>query len=80
VATNDPTSGLPVFSPVFSVGPGAITAIVVGPIQSFNGFANFVTQLNTTFAVPTPATKFVAQGFYDRTSNTFTASSIDVVL
>jgi hypothetical protein len=80
VATNDPTSGLPLFSPVFSVGPGAITATVVNPIQSFNDFANFVTQLNTTFAVPTPATKFVAQGFYDRASNTFTASSIDVVL
>jgi hypothetical protein len=79
-AANDTTSDLPLFSPVFSVGPGAITAAVVNPIQSFNGFANFVTQLNTTFAVPTPAIKFVARGFYDRTSNTFTASSIDVVL
>ena len=48
--------------------------------QSFNTFAAFVTQLNTTFATPTPATQFVARGMYDRASNTFTASSIDVVL
>jgi hypothetical protein len=80
VAAPDPTSGLPLFSPVFSVGPGGITEVVVNPIQSFNGFASFVTQLNTTFAAPTPATRFIAQGFFDRVSNTFTASIIDVVL
>ncbi len=61
-------------------GAGRITESVVNPIQSFNGFASFVTQLNTTFAVPTPATQFIARGFFDRTSNTFTASIIDVVL
>ncbi|HTB88236.1 MAG TPA: hypothetical protein VK743_09805 [Steroidobacteraceae bacterium] len=80
VAANDPTSGLPLFSPVFSVGPGAITESVISPIQSFNGFGAFVTQLNTTFATPTPATRFVARGLYDRAANTFTASIIDVVL
>jgi hypothetical protein len=80
VAAADPTSGLPLFSPVFSVGPGGITETVISPIQSFNGFANFVTQLTTTFAAPTPATRFIARGFFDRASNTFTASIIDVVL
>jgi hypothetical protein len=80
VASNDPTSGLPLFSPVFSVGPGAISESVINPILSFNGFGNFVTQLNTTFATPTSATKFVARGLFDRTANTFTATSIDVVL
>jgi hypothetical protein len=80
VAANDPTSGLPLFAPVFSVGPGGITESVINPIQSFNGFAGFVTQLNTTFAVPTPATQLIARGFFDRASNTFTASTIDVVL
>jgi hypothetical protein len=79
VAANDPTSSLPLYSPVFSVGPGAITETVVNPIQSFNGFGAFVTQLNTTFAA-TPATRFVARGLYNRAANTFTASSIDVVL
>jgi hypothetical protein len=80
VASPDPTTGLPLFSPVFSVGPGAITESIVNPIQSFNVFGAFVTQLNTTFATPTPATKFVARGFFNRAANTFTASSIDVVL
>jgi hypothetical protein len=49
-------------------------------VSSFNTLAAFVTQLNTTFAVPTPATKIVARGLFNRTANTFTASSIDVVL
>jgi hypothetical protein len=74
------TNGLPLFNPVFSVGPGAITETVIPHILSFNGFAAYVTQLTTSFAVPTPTTRFVARGFYNRTSNTFTASSIDVVL
>ena len=73
-------NGLPLFSPVFSVGPGAISESSTASIESFNGFAAFVTQLTTTFATPTPATQFVATGFYNRSSNTFTASSIDVVL
>jgi hypothetical protein len=80
-ATAAPASnGLPLFMPVFSVGPGAVTGSTTNPIQSFNGFAAFVTQLTTTFATPTPATQFVARGFYNRTTNIFTASSIDVVL
>ena len=74
------SNGLSLFSPVFSVGPGAITEAVTPHILSFNGFAAYVTQLTTSFAVPTPTTRFVARGFYNRGSNTFTASSIDVVL
>jgi hypothetical protein len=80
VAAPDPTSGLPLFMPRFSVGPGAISESATSPITAFNEFASFVTQLNTTFATPTAATQFVARGTYDRVSNTFTASSIDVVL
>jgi hypothetical protein len=74
------SNGLPLFSPVFSVGPGAIAESATASILSFNGFAAYVTQLTTTFATPTPATQFVARGFYNASSNTFTASSIDVVL
>lgn len=80
VAAPDPTSGLPLFMPRFSVGAGAISAGTTSPIESFNTFGAFVTGLNTAFAAPTPATQFVARGMYDRASNTFTASSIDVVL
>ena len=46
----------------------------------FPSWPKLVTQLNTTFATPTPATKVVARGLFNRASNTFTASSIDVVL
>jgi hypothetical protein len=74
------SNGLPLFSPVFSVGPGAIAESATASILSFNGFAAYVTQLTTTFATPTPATQFVARGFYNASSNSFTASSIDVVL
>jgi hypothetical protein len=80
VAAPDPTSGLPLYNPRFSVGPGAQSEASSTPIASFNTFAAFATQLDTTFAVPTPATQLVARGTYDRASNTFTASSIDVVL
>jgi hypothetical protein len=74
------SNGLPLFVPLFSVGAGATAEAAGTPIQSFNGFGPFVTQLTTTLATPTPATKFVARGLYDRASNTFTASTIDVVL
>lgn len=80
VAAADPTSGLPLYNPRFSVGPGAIAEATTANIESFITFAGFVTQLNTTFATPTPATQFVARGTYNRASNTFTASNIDVVL
>jgi hypothetical protein len=73
-------NGLPLFTPVFSVGPGGLSATTTKPILSFNGFAAYVTQLTTTFATPTSATQFVARGFYNRVSNTFTASTIDIVL
>jgi hypothetical protein len=73
-------NGLPLTSPVFSVGAGVSAETTPAPIQSFNGFAAFVTQLNTTFAAPTAATQVVARGLFDRAANTFTASSIDVVL
>jgi len=81
VAVPAATTGLPLFNPRFSVGAAANPDVATNtPIMSFITFAAFVTQLNTTFATPTPATQFVARGMYDNTSNTFTASSIDVVL
>jgi hypothetical protein len=75
-----PPGAPPVFQPRFSVGPGGSAAVTVNPILSFNGFGAFVNQLNTTFATPTPATKFVANGVYNRASNIFTATRINVVL
>jgi hypothetical protein len=80
VAVPAATTGLPLFNPRFTVGPGGNAETPTNPITSFITFGAFVTQLNTTFATPTPATKLVARGMYDNASNTFTASSIDVVL
>jgi hypothetical protein len=60
--------------PLFSVGNSTIG------ISSFNVSSSFVTQVNTTFATPTPATRFTAVGLYNRATNTFSASTINVVL
>jgi hypothetical protein len=65
---------VPVFMPLFSVGNPTIG------ISSFNVYSTFVTQVNTTFATPTPATRFTAVGLYNRATNTFSASTINVVL
>jgi hypothetical protein len=72
-------NGLPLFNPLFTYGQAASTEVVTPNIQSFNGFVDFVQFLNESLASPTPATRFVARGFYNPTGNTFTASSIDVV-
>jgi hypothetical protein len=71
--TNDPTSALPLFMPVFSVGSNSLG------IDSFNTLTPFEAQSATSFAT-TPATQFLAHGFYNRALNTFTASRINVVL
>jgi hypothetical protein len=77
-----PPAGLPpVFLPLFSVGPGATSeATTIVPIDSFNNYTEWVTQMQTTLATPTAATKFVASGLFNRATNTFTASRISVVL
>lgn len=76
VATTDPTSALTVFMPVFSVG--SFTAGISG----FNTLAPFETSVSTLIAATptTPATQFMAYGFYDSVANTFTASRINLVL
>jgi hypothetical protein len=59
--------------PLFSVGN------TVAGISSFNTLAAYVTQLNTTLAT-VPALKFTAGGVYNRATNIFTATTINVVL
>jgi hypothetical protein len=77
-----PAAGLPaVLLPLFSAGPGASPeATTVVSIDCFNSFTDFVTHMQTTLAVPTSATKFVATGLFNRATNTFTASRISVVI
>jgi hypothetical protein len=70
-------AGLPaVFLPLFAFG--SLTAADTTGISVFNTFATFVTKLSAA-VVASPALHFVATGVYNRGSNTFTASSIDVV-
>lgn len=73
------TPGLPaVFLPLFAIGNLTTTAATTG-IAVYNSFPTFVTHLPTSIVAATPALHFVAVGTYNRSSNTFTASSIDVV-
>ncbi len=65
-------TGVPAkFLPSFAIGK---TAIAV-----YNTFSSFVTQVPKSIVAATPALHFVAAGVYNRGTNTFTASSIDVV-
>jgi hypothetical protein len=68
----------PVFLPAFAIGNLTATAGTTA-VSVYNTFPTFVTQLPSAIAAATPALHFVATGVYNRGSNTFTASRIDVV-
>jgi hypothetical protein len=70
----------PVFLPLFAVGSGAVATITTLPIQSYNSYTEFVADVQTTLATPTPTLKMTARGYYNPTTNIFTASAIDVVI
>jgi hypothetical protein len=70
-------SGLPVFTPRFSYGDP--TAVAPAGIHVFSAFKTFATDLPTALAT-TPALQLEARGTYNRATNTFSASSVDVVL
>ena len=86
-------AGLPaIFLPQFSVGnpvtssaitttaPSAATTTQTTSLYVYNTFASFVTQVNTLMTAADPALQFEATGFYNRATNTFNATSINVVL
>jgi hypothetical protein len=60
--------------PLFSVGTTA------SGISSFSSFSQFVTELGSSITAAAPVTQFQASGFYNRTTNTFTANSVNIVL
>jgi hypothetical protein len=74
----------------FAYGPVVVTpsytTIAISQIQQFNGFADFVAGVRQTYdptsagATPVPVVQFSANGYFNRSTNTFTANSIDVVL
>ncbi len=72
-------SGLPAkFMPSFAIGNLTSTANTTA-IAVYNTFPSFVTQVPVSIVAATPALHLVAAGVYNRGTNTFTASSIDVV-
>ncbi|HEY1312910.1 MAG TPA: hypothetical protein VGE92_03490, partial [Steroidobacteraceae bacterium] len=62
------------FAPRFAVGNPSTG------IDVFSGFAAFVTQVHTSVNGTTPALQFEARGLYNRTTNTFTATTVNIVL
>jgi hypothetical protein len=68
----------PVFLPAFAIGNLTTTAGTTA-VSVYNTFSTFVTNLPSAIVAATPALHFVAAGTYNRGSNTFTASRIDVV-
>jgi hypothetical protein len=87
------TPGLPaIFMPLFTVGdpitssqivttaPTSTTSTVTTTLHEYNSFASFVAEVNSLMSASTPAVQFEATGFYNQTTNTFNASSINVVL
>ena len=71
--------GLPAkFLPSFAIGNLTSTANTTA-ISVYNTFSSFVAQVPKSIVAATPALHLVAAGVYDRGTNTFTASSIDVV-
>jgi hypothetical protein len=73
----------------FAYGPVVVTpsyaTVAISEIQQFNGFADFVAGVMKTYApppgtTPVPVVQFSANGYFNQSTNTFTANSIDVVL
>jgi hypothetical protein len=77
-ATPVPPAGLPpTFLPMFAIGN--LSAAVTTSVVEFNSFADFAVQLPKSIVAATPALHLVANGEFNRGTNTFTATSIDVV-
>ncbi len=74
------------FAPQYTVGnpsTATVTATVATATTALNvysSFASFVTEVNAAMTSASPAVQFEARGVYDRAANTFTATSVNLVL
>jgi hypothetical protein len=75
--TPSAVSGIALFTPRFSYG--VPTAVAPAGIHVFSAFGTFATDLTAALAT-TGALQLEARGTYNRATNTFSASSVDVVL
>ena len=80
-----------VFMPLFSVGnpltssattttTPAATSTATTALQSFNSFADFAFQVNHDMNATNPAEHLQATGFYNRATNTFSATTVNLLL
>jgi hypothetical protein len=74
------------FAPRYSVGDPATATVTptvttsTTELDSFSSFPAWVTEVTSALSATAPALQLTASGIYDRTNNTFTATSIDLVL
>lgn len=74
------------FAPQYSIGNPVTSTITPSvttsstSIATFSNFADFVTQFNATVTPSNAVKQFDARGFYNRATNQFTATSMNVVL
>ncbi len=76
-----PPAGLPAtFLPLFAIGNLSTTATTAAVnVIEFNSFSDFAVQLPKSIVTATPALHLVANGVFNRGTNVFSATSIDVV-
>jgi hypothetical protein len=73
------------FAPRYMVGVAA-TSTTTSTVTSttefhvYTSFASFISEFQQTLSASAQGLQFSAKGVYDRTNNTFTATSIDLVL
>ena len=73
------------FAPRFTVGnptTASTTATITAStfLDVYSDYASFVSQTNTLLSDANPAVQFEARGVFNSTANTFTATSINLVL
>jgi hypothetical protein len=73
------------FAPRYSVGDPATatttpTVTSTTAIASYSSFLSWVSKVNSSLSSTTPSVQLAASGIFDRATNTFTATSIDLVL
>jgi hypothetical protein len=76
------------FSPQYTVGnpttsaifPTSTTGIAATAINCFALFSSFAHEVNSTMNSANPALQLEARGVYNRTTNTFTATTVNLVL
>ncbi len=84
----EPITALSTFAPQYSVGnpitssvnPSSPTDVPATALSSFATFFSWVNEVNSTMNATNSALQFQARGFYNASNNTFTATTINLVL